>query len=78
MLTILLLFIKLCLRKVHIKCDDEGTSDVYVVKVWQALAFLPHSSTRLGDLISHYMDLPGKNRCNQSIHSNQQMQQVFI
>lgn len=61
LLTNFLLFIELCLWEFHIKCDNEGTSDVIVVKVWQALAFLPHPGSRLGDLISHNMDLPCKN-----------------
>lgn len=56
-LTILLLFIELSLREVHVKGDDEGTADVDVVKVWQALSFLPHSGPRLCDLISQYVDL---------------------
>lgn len=56
-LTILLLFIQLGLRELHIEGDDERTTDIDVVKVWQPLSFLPHTSTRLGDLVSDYVDL---------------------
>lgn len=68
LLTIFLLFIELCLWEFHIKCDNEGTSDVIVVKVWQALAFLPHPGSRLGDLISHNMDLSCKDTAAQHEH----------
>lgn len=60
-LTLFLLFIELCLWEIHIKRDNKGSSDVIVVKVWQALAFLPHPGSRLGDLISHDVDLSCKN-----------------
>lgn len=60
-LTVFLLVVELRLWELYIEGDDEGTSDVVVVKVWQALAFLPHPSSRLGDLVSHDVDLPRVN-----------------
>lgn len=52
----------MCLRKLHVEGDDEGTSDVDVVKVGQTFSFLPHSSSGFGDLVSHYVDLSGRER----------------
>lgn len=56
-LTVLLLVVELRLREVHVKGDDERTADVDVVKVWEALSFLPHSGAGPGDLVSQNMDL---------------------
>lgn len=66
-LTVSLLLVQLRLRELHIEGDDEGTSDVVVVKVGQALAFLPHPSSGLGDLVSDDVDLP---RSTQQILKN--------
>lgn len=57
LLTIFLLFIELCPGEFHIKRDNQGTSDIIVVKVWQTFTFLPHPSSRLGDFIPHNVDL---------------------
>lgn len=69
LLTIFLLVVELCLRKLHIEGDDEGTSDVDVVKVGQTFSFLPHASARFGDLVSHYVDLSINGRYRKTVQS---------
>ena len=57
LLTLLLILIQLRLGELHVEADDQGTSDVDVVDVGQTFSFLPQPSARLGDLVSHDMDL---------------------
>ena len=57
LLTFFLIVIKLFPWKLYVKSHNERAANDAVVIVGQSLSFLPDSSPRLGDLVSHNVDL---------------------
>lgn len=75
LLTLFLIVIQLCLWELDVKGDNERSTDVVVVKIWQAFSLLPQPGTGLGDLVPLNVNLSqGQSQVNEVVIGSKRCQ----